>query len=177
MLMYELTDQSPVVLGKRLPKWARPTLVIRDGVNFDAVRKFKAGDKVYVLSSSERRQQLLDQLFGGGTIEANLELLGDFPIPADTTFGELETLYGVSVADSLKKQSVGSLLAQESSDLEIGDRLNLDMIDLVVREMDENGVPTVVGVDIDPSRHRRLYTKTLSVDDCVSDEKEKCPAV
>lgn len=173
LMMYELTDQSPVVLGKRLPKWARPTLVIRDGVNFDAVRKFKAGDKVYVLSSSDRRQQLLDQLFGGGTIEANLELLGDFPIPANTTFGELEILYGVSVSSALKKQNVGTLLTQENSDLEIGDRLNLSTIDLVVREMDENGVPTVVGVDIDPSRHRKLYTKTLSVDGCAPNEKEK----
>ncbi len=177
LLMYELNDQSPVVLGKRVPKWARPTLVVRDGVNFDDVRKFKVGDKVYVLSSSDKREKLLDQLFGGGTIEENLELLGDFPIPAETKFGDLQDVYGVHVAEPIKKQSVGDFLSQEIQDLEIGDRLNLDMIDLVVREIDENGVPSIIGVDIDPSRHRKLYTRTLSVDKClpISADDEKCP--
>ena len=38
--------------------------------------------------------------------------------------------------------------------IEVGDRLTLDAVELVVHGI-ENGVLTEVGIDIDPARHKR----------------------
>lgn len=159
LVMYELSAESPAVLGKYIPRWARPLMVMRDGILYDNIRTYKAGDKVYVLASSDTRQSLLDKLFGGGLHADNLELLGDFPLAPETKLGEVVKMYGVEMNPTLQDKTVAELLTREGTDLEVGDRLSLGAIELVVRSV-EKGIPTGIGVDIDPSRHRKLYTRT-----------------
>lgn len=152
LVLYELTDTTPVVCGERLPKWAKPTLVVRNGISYPSgarLRQFKKGDKVYIFVSSELQRPLLDHFFGGGSIGKN-KPLGDFPIAPTTTFSELEWMYGLTVDKGIRDYSVAELFEQEFDDVDVGDRLTLDSVQLVVHEITD-GIVTGVGVDVDPA--------------------------
>ena len=156
LIMYELTENTPVVLGEPIPQWARPTLIIRNGVSYPAntrLKALKAGDKIYVFISSELQRPLLDHLFGGGIIGTK-EPLSDFPIAPSTTFAELEWMYGLTIDKGIRDYSIAQLFQQEFANVDVGDRLKLDTVELVVRGL-ENGVLTAVGIDIDPNAHKR----------------------
>ena len=86
--------------------------------------------------------------------------IGDFPIAPETTFEELEKIYGIKVNKGIRSFTIADLFMQEFSDIEIGDRLILNSIELVVHAIEEGRV-TEVGIDIDPSRHRRPKIKKI----------------
>ncbi len=156
LVMYEMTDTTPAVQGEKIPKWAKPTLVIRNGVSYPAaarLRQLKKGDKVYVFVSSELQRPVLDRLFGGGH-SVDSGAYGDFPISPTTTFGELEWMYGLMVDKGIRDYSIAELFEQEFADIEVGDRLSLDSVELVVHGL-ENGLLTEVGIDIDPTFHHK----------------------
>lgn len=166
LIMYELTDQSPVLKDVKIPRWAKPTLVIRNGVAYPAgstIKRLQAGDKVYVFSPSANTAALLDRIFGADTESSESSVLfGDFPINPQTKFRDLAVLYGVAVHKSLEDMSIANFIAREFDDVEVGDRLALDTIDLVVRAREKNKV-TAIGIDIDPSRRRLLKTRIWPV--------------
>ena len=157
LVMYEMTDPTPVVRGEKIPKWAKPTLVIRNGVSYPSgarLRQLKKGDKVYLFVSSELQRPVLDKLFGGGS-SGDRNSLGDFPIAPTTTFAELEWMYGLNVDKGIRDYSIAELFEQEFDGIEVGDRLSLGAVELVVHGI-ENGVLTGVGIDIDPEfRHQK----------------------
>ena len=162
LVMYQLDEQTPVILGEKIPRWATPTLVIRDGVSYPmgtGLRQLKAGDKVYVFISSESQRPVLDKLFGRVNADDKNDF-GDFPIAPETTFEELEKIYGIKVNKGIRPFSISNLFSQEFSDIEIGDRLILDSVELVVHGI-EGGRVTEVGIDIDPSHHRRPKIKKI----------------
>jgi len=155
LVMYEMTDATPAVCGEKIPKWAKPTLVIRNGISYPAgakLRQLKKGDRVYLFVSSELQRPILDRLFGGGSSEKRI--YGDFPIAPTTTFGELEWMYGLTVDKGIRDYSIAELFEQEFNDIEIGDRLSLGAVELVVHGI-ENSVLTEVGIDIDPEFRRK----------------------
>lgn len=164
LITYDLHETTPAVLGQEIPKWATPTLIIRNGLAYTPtnIHKLKSGDKIYVFAYSDSRQPLLDSLYGGGQIEDTTGLLGDFPIAPTTTFGELEKMYGIHIKPRLKEMTIEALLRQEFDDFEVGDRLSLDTIELVVRAV-ENGAPSSIGLDIDPTRQRSFYARTRAM--------------
>ena len=55
---------SPVARGERIPRWARPSLVVRDGrsMRFQDMGRLMAGDHVYIFVP-DRYPRLLDRLF------------------------------------------------------------------------------------------------------------------
>ena len=159
LVMYEMTERTPAVCGDKIPKWAKPTLVIRNGVSYPSgthLRQLKKGDKVYVFVSSELQRPVLDHLFGGGNT-SDKGAYGDFPIAPTTTFAELEWMYGLNVDKGIRDYSIAELFEQEFDDIEIGDRLSLGTVELVVHGL-ENGVLTEVGIDVDPEYNHK---KTL----------------
>lgn len=156
LIMYELTNNTPAVLGESIPQWARPTLIIRNGVSYPSgtrLKALKAGDKIYVFVSSELQRPVLDHLFGGGVVGAK-EPSTDFPIAPSTTFGELEWMYGLNVDKGIREYSIADLFQQEFADVAVGDRLRLDTTELVVHGI-ENGVLTAISIDIDPNARRK----------------------
>ena len=159
LVMYEMTETTPAVCGERIPKWARPTLVIRNGVSYPSgakLRQLKKGDKVYLFVSSELQRPILDRLFGGGSTTENMSL-GDFPISPTTTFAELEWMYGLTIDKGIRDYSVAELFEQEFDGIEVGDRLVLDSVELVVHSL-ENGQISAVGIDVDPEfRHKKSF--------------------
>ncbi len=166
LIMYQLDEQTPVILGEKIPRWAKPTLVLRNGICYPAgtgLRQLKAGDKVYIFLSSELQRPVLDKLFGRPSCEEMI-LRGDFPISAHTTFEELEHLYGISVDRGIRSSTISDLFQQEFADVEIGDRLVLDAIELVVHTIEDGHVNTV-GIDFDPKGKNSIHShiKLLSL--------------
>ena len=162
LVMYQLDEQTPVIQGEKIPRWAKPTLVIRNGVSYPmgtGLRQLKSGDKVYVFISSESQRPVLDKLFGRINPDDKNDF-GDFPIDPKTTFEELEKIYGIKVNRGIHSFSIADLFQKEFSDIEIGDRLILDSVELVVHSIEEGQV-TEVGIDIDPNRHRRPKIKKI----------------
>jgi len=168
LILYQLTDKSPVVLGEKIPRWAVPSLVVRDGVAYfsgSTLRRLQNGDKVYVFLPIGSRRGILDHLYGAGEDASMLEsqdIFGDFPIAPTTKFSELAVLYGIKVPHHIQALSVAEFMMGEFADLEVGDRLSLDKVELVVRAM-ENGVLTGIGLDIDPTRQRSFYARTREI--------------
>lgn len=158
LMMYELCETSPVILGQSIPRWAQPVLLIRNHVIYQTtkVSEFRPGDKVYVFVPSEHRLPLLDQLYGNDKAKDALGVFGDFPISPSTTFDELQKMYGIQVDLRLLEFTVADLIQKEFPDMDVGDRLSLDSIELVVRSI-KNGEPTSIGIDIDPSRRKSTF--------------------
>lgn len=168
LILYQLTDKSPAVQGEKIPRWAEPSLVVRKGIAYfsgNVLKRLKEGDKVYVFLPSNSRRSILDHLYGAGDEDQSGSLqniFGDFPIDPKTTFAELANLYGISVPEGIREMTISDFVKTELNDVEIGDRLSLGAMELVVRQMD-NGEVTGVGLDIDPTRRRSVYTKTKDV--------------
>lgn len=158
LMMYELCSTSPVVLGQKIPRWAQPVLLIRKHVIYQTtkIREFRPKDKVYVFVPSEHRLPLLDQLYGDGKRKDTLGVFGDFPIAPTTTFNELQKMYGIPIEQRFLNFTVADLIQQEFPDADVGDRLSLESIELVVRAVQE-GKPTSVGIDIDPGRRKSAF--------------------
>lgn len=168
LILYQLTDTSPAVQGTKIPRWAEPSLVVREGIAYFAggvLKRLKSGDKVYVFLPSNSRRDTLDRLYGDGenaTAEETRDIFGDFPIEPTTTFGELSALYGIKVPEQICNTGIADFMTHELTDIEIGDRLSLDTVELVVRAL-EDGAPTEIGLDIDPNRARSFYAKTQNI--------------
>ncbi|MBR5130857.1 MAG: potassium/proton antiporter [Alphaproteobacteria bacterium] len=168
LIVYELTEKTPAVLGKNIPRWAKPVLLIRDGVSYSAsnIRILKPNDKVYVFSYTDVRRRMLDDLYGGGQTPDAEDVLGDFPIAPQTSFGDLEKMYGIIIEDNIRHKNILDVMRHAGEDFEIGDRLSLSGIDIVVRAV-EDCCPTELGLDIDPNREhaftprKRLIKKII----------------
>lgn len=160
LISYELTENTPAVKGEEIPKWAKPVLLTRDGITYTAsnIRKLKADDRVYVFSYTDTRRKMLDTLYGGGETEVAAEVLGDFPISPETRFGDLEKMYGVTIDPSIKQETILNLMCRGGEDFEVGDRLSLNGIDIVVRAVEECQ-PIELGLDIDPTRLHSISTR------------------
>ncbi len=64
LLAYKIVEGSPVARTGRIPRWARPSLVVRDGrsLQFQYAGRPRAGDNVYIFVS-DKYPRLLDRLF------------------------------------------------------------------------------------------------------------------
>ena len=163
LLLYELAPEAPAVQGKTIPRWAKPILVVRDGIAYfsgNGLKHLHGGDKVYVFLPSNSRRRILDELYTGNpALQGNNDLFGDFPLDPATTFQTLSALYGLKIPKNIQNTTISEFIQNELTDIEVGDRLSLGAVDLVIRAMD-NGVLTEIGLDVDPTRERSFYTKT-----------------
>ncbi|MDR2902726.1 MAG: potassium/proton antiporter [Lactobacillales bacterium] len=165
LVVYELLESTPVLNGTAIPRWAKPTLVVRDGIAYPSgsvLERLKVGDYVYIFSPSQTRRPFLDKLYGGGEIVDAPDVLGDFAVTPNMTFAELEKIYNIPVDARVREMTIAQLMKQELTDIEIGDRLSLDAVDLVVRSVKDKEVASV-GLDVDPSRKRSVQTRTYSL--------------
>ncbi len=148
LLSYRINPESPAARGATLPPWARPALLLRDGQPQDP-RGLQAGDLAYVFASPAQ-EPLLDRLFAG---EAPVDvedraLFGDLVLDGGVTVAELAATYGLTVADAAGTLA-DRFAATYGAAVEVGDRVALDTIELVVRET-ALGRAAKVGLVLDP---------------------------
>ena len=153
LVIYGVQAGSAVARGRRLPRWARPSLIIRDGrpLSIHTVRQLQPGDHLY-LFVTPRHIPLLDKLFAGaGEIpDDDSELYGDFALKPDVTVQAVAEMYGLPLPLEKADLSVAELLRQELvGDVEAGDRLRFGGIELIVRDV-ENGEIASVGLVLEP---------------------------
>ncbi|PKU22292.1 potassium/proton antiporter [Telmatospirillum siberiense] len=151
MVTYQLHPESAIAHGRPLPRWARPLLLHREGTVQYSPRRLQAGDRIYLLATPSQLP-LLDKLFGKmkdeGATEASL--YGDFAIGPDATLKALRESYGLPIGEEEETGTIGEIFRREyHSDLEIGDRLHLGPIDLIVRDMQEGRILSV-GIALEP---------------------------
>ena len=152
VVIYRVHDASAVATGQRIPRWARPSLILRDGTSLrpHSAGPIQGGDQVYIITPP-RHVDLLDQLFAGPAEGANdVELFGDFSFPATTQIADIGRLYGFAVEEDDIDLTVADILERDLSDtLELGDRIAYGTVELIVRRTDDEHGVTDVGLAVE----------------------------
>ncbi|MCF3935371.1 potassium/proton antiporter [Acuticoccus sp. M5D2P5] len=147
---YRIHPESAVATGTRIPRWARPLIIIRNGRTYSVhnAGPLKANDQVY-LFSTPRQVAFLDKVYTspGGVDER--EVLGELSLLPKTTIGEFAREYGLSFTGP-PDRTLGDMLHREfHGQPHIGDRMSLGAFDVVVRALDAEGKISEVGLVID----------------------------
>ncbi len=155
LVSYRVIKDSPILSGERIPRWAMPSLVIRDGksIRYQYAGRLKESDQVY-LFVAPTYTKLLDRLFAARVPldENDEEFFGAFAISPTRPAKELDAAYGpglLSVAE--QSVTVGELMvARLGGKAEYADRMRFGSPILIVREVDEmNHIRSLV-VSLEP---------------------------
>lgn len=150
LIVYRVVADSPVVRGERLPRWARPSLVVRDGqsMRFQYAGRLQEGDYVYMFIPP-RFARLLDRLFASPAEveEDDSDFYGRHAIDPKQTLATLRDAHGVAVPPRYLDREIGAfMLSRLGGSAEIGDRVQCGNAELVAREVDAQGRITEVGL-------------------------------
>ena len=154
LLAYRVAAGSPVERGHRIPRWARPSLVVREGrsMKFQDAGRLAAGDNVYIFVS-DRYPRLLDKLFASRTAmdPEDADFFGAFAVDPTRPATDLEAAYGPALSEAERRLTIGGLMsARLGGHPEYADRVLLNPIELIVRDVDEKGKITAVGLSFEP---------------------------
>ena len=155
LLAYTVVAGSPVLRGQRIPRWARPSLVVRDGrsIKFQDAGRLMARDHVYIFVP-DRYPRLLDRLFASRT-EVDPEdedFFGAFAVDPDRPASRSRSPPTTRSSPKAKRaMTIGALMvARLGGHAEYADRVSLGPIELIVRDVDEKGRIISVGVALEP---------------------------
>ena len=156
LISYRIAPESPVATGERIPRWARPSLIIRDGrsIRLHEAGRLSVGDYVYIFAQP-KMVPLLDRLFARRTAldPADREFFGDFAIDPETKMADLAEAYGLTVSSDDAALTVADFAQRRLHGIiEIGDRVPLEGMELIVREMGEARKIVSMGLAVEPSR-------------------------
>lgn len=155
LLAYRVVAGSPVLRGERIPRWAMPSLVIRDGksMRYQYAGRLRENDQVYLFIAPSY-SKLLDRLFAteAPVDEDDSEFFGTFAISQNTQVQNLDDAYGpLSISDSERSKTVADMITQRlGGRADYADRVRLGPIVLIVRDIDEHGHISSVGVSLEP---------------------------
>ena len=154
LVVYRITENSPVGTGERIPRWARPSLIVRAGRSLrpHEAGRLQVGDLVYIFAAP-RYIRLLDRLFAGRVeiTDTDAEFFGDFAFPGTTSLGDIARQYNLEVDDTDAEKTVAELLIQRyGEDIHRGDRLTLGQVELIVRDVTDDNRVARVGVSLAP---------------------------
>ena len=169
LLSYRVVPDSPVARGERVPRWARPSLVIRDGrsMRYQYAGRLKAGDYVYLFISS-RYPPLLDRLFASPAAVGadDAEFFGEFAIDPGSPARGLATAYNVRLSAEDAAMSISDLMIERlGGRAEYGDRVTLRPVELIVRETGVDGAITDAGLSLEPEGGRGQLPLFLNLRD------------
>lgn len=154
IVAYVVHPESAVAKGQRLPRWARPSLVIRNGRTLRPHRfgRPEAGDRIYVITTPEY-VGLLDRLFSGRAPGADdPRLYGEFALTPDIKMIDIARTYPMTLPPADENVSVGALLRRElAGDIEPGDRISVGEVDIIVRRVNAAHEIQEVGVAMERS--------------------------
>ncbi|MCB1475722.1 MAG: potassium/proton antiporter [Rhodobiaceae bacterium] len=155
LIAYRVVAGSPVLQGSRLPRWARPSLVIREGrsMRFQYAGRLQVNDLVYMFVSPPF-VRLLDRLFASPKelAEGDEDFYGKFVIDPSQPLPALAEAYGLElpagIADGL---TIGGFIGDRlGGAVEVGDRVTLGAVALIVRDVGADGTASEVGLAIEP---------------------------
>ncbi|MCD7060573.1 potassium/proton antiporter [Pelagibacterium xiamenense] len=154
LIVYHVVPGSPVAEGERLPRWARPSLIVRDGqsMRYQYAGRIKAGDYIYMFIAP-RYTRLLDRLFASpAKVEADdKDFFGEFRILPDRPLEALREAYGMDIAPNVApERSIAEFMRERlGGTAEVGDRVAVGAVELIVRDVDIEGEISDIGLSID----------------------------
>lgn len=157
---YRIHPESAIAKGERIPRWARPALIIRGGEthSFHTIGPLKANDQVY-LFASPTRLRLLDRIYTSPAESLASPPDVHFQVKGQAPLREVLRHYQVEI-EAEESVSIGEYLYQIFNGEPVeGDRVGFDQLDLVVSGLDEAGKVTSVGLAIhepDPGMSRAV---------------------
>ena len=125
-------------------------------MRFQDMGRLVAGDHVYIFVP-DRYPRLLDRLFASrAEVDPEDEdFFGAFAVDPSRPAAELEIAYGVSLTEAERKLTIGALVGERlGGRAEYADRVPIDPIELIVRDVDEKGRITSIGLSIEPHTAR-----------------------
>lgn len=172
LLAYRVVPDSPVATGERVPRWARPSLVVRDGrsMRYQYAGRLREGDYVYLFISS-RYPRLLDRLFASAlpVSSDDADFFGAFSIDPSRPARELDSAYGIGLNEEEREMSIAELLTYRlGGRAEFADRVLLGTIEVIVRDVDDNGRIVGAGLSLDPESNRVNIPAFLSLREMMS---------
>lgn len=155
LVAYRIVANSLVAQGHRLPRWAVPSLVVRDSRSLlgSGVSAFRPGDMVWLFAKPERVPHL-DRLFASPAqaAEADRQFFGDFPIDPRARMEDLAIMYGLPVPDEVREITVAQWLEWSlGTKPGIGDRMPLGEVELIVRALGPDDNISEVGLAAEPT--------------------------
>lgn len=155
LLAYTVAPGSPVARGQRIPRWARPSLVVREGrsMRFQDMGRLTAGDHVYIFVP-DRYPRLLDRLFASKADVGpeDEDFFGAFAVDPARPAEELALAYGAELSEAERRLTIEALIRERlEGRVEYGDRIPMGPIELIVRDVDEKGRITGVGLSVEPA--------------------------
>lgn len=154
LVCYRIAEHSPIAAGATLPRWSRPSLVVRRGesMRIREAGPLQVGDLVYLIVT-EDRIALLDRIFAATRRpeKSDRQFFGDFALAPDVTLSDIAASYGVAVPLRDSGLTVSEALAREfDSAPTVGDRLRLGKVELIVRDVGNDGRVAEVGLALKP---------------------------
>lgn len=127
-------------------------------MKYQQVRQLHPGDQVYVFTAPQL-VRLLDRLFAAPAELApdDRDFFGIFDVDPEQSAQTLAALYGIDLPDDAADASIAELIASRvGGRAEVGDRVVLDKVELIVREVDDEGKTAAAGLAIvEEDRARR----------------------
>lgn len=160
LVAYRVVRGSPVLTGERIPRWARPSLVVRDGrsMRYQYAGRLQENDYVY-LFISPNFPRLLDRLFASPAPvdKDDADFFGAFAIDPSRSVAELDAAYGPGLVDADEKRlTIADMMRQRlGGRVEYADRLRLGPLEIIVRDVDEDGHVVSLGVSLEPEQRRK----------------------
>lgn len=152
LVAYRIHPESAVAAGERVPRWARPLLILRDGRTYSVhdAGPLQPNDRVY-LFATPAQVAMLDGVYTRPGDTDDRDVFGDFALKPDTTIGELEQEYGVEIGADPGLTIARIMREQLSGPLNPGDRITLGPFELVLRAIAPSGDITEIGLVVEPS--------------------------
>jgi cell volume regulation protein A len=155
LVAYKVAADSLVARGHRLPRWAEPSLVLRDGRSHGhhAIGPLQPGDTAYLFARPERVPHL-DRLFASAApaAEADRRFFGDFALDPGIRMRELAVSYGLPVAPADHALPVSEWIVRELGHAPgVGDRVELGDVELIVRTLDWDDTIVEIGLAVEPT--------------------------
>lgn len=153
---YTIHPESTVAQGERVPRWARPVLIMRGGRTYSihSAGPLQAEDQVY-LFASPTQIPALDSIYAKPADFDAFNVFGDFILEASAPFAEVARQYSLPAAGVESDVSLGDYLQRELRGTAlVGDRLPIGNIELVVNALGASGAIEKVGLVIDPAESR-----------------------
>ncbi|SEB55975.1 potassium/proton antiporter [Nitratireductor aquibiodomus] len=154
LLAYRVVAGSPVERGQRIPRWAKPSLVVRDGrsMTYQYAGRLAAGDHVYIFVP-DRYPRLLDRLFASPAEvdPEDADFFGAFAVDPERPASDIEAAYAPGLSEDDQKKTIADLIRERlGGRAEYGDRTTLGEIELIVRDVDEDGRISAIGLSVEP---------------------------
>ena len=154
LLSYRVVKDSPVLRGERIPRWATPSLVNRDGksMRYQYAGRLRENDLVYlfIVPSYSR---LLDKLFASRVPveEDDTDFFGAFALSPSRPATDLDAAYGPGLLNENEKGlTIAELMKQRlGGKAEYADRVRLGSIILIVRDLDDHDHISAIGMSLE----------------------------